>query len=154
MGKYLVKIGFDHGGPEDGPILHTTIDMIEASSEKDAENQINNKYGYGRDDSYCGCSAKLATEDEIFQWECEMTEAKEEYKALVDAGIIDPEEDEAMWKEYEEDEKRRDYLLKLADTLDNPSVIKWSINRDDEILIDTRNMSDNQILDYMRKYVA
>ena len=152
MNKYLVLIGFDHGDAESGPIYHTAKELIEAESEDEVYRKIDNKYGYGRDDEYCGCSVHLATEDEIKKMEEDERIANEEYEALIKAGLIDPEADKDMWDQYEKDELRKDHLLELADQVEG--FHKNWINKDDGILIDTRDMSDEEVLKYMTEYLS
>lgn len=149
MRKYLVKIGFDNGNAESGPIVNTCTEIIDAESEHDATNKIDNKYGYGRNKSYCGCSVKLATDEEIKEYKEEMRVQEEEYNYLVQAGIIDPDSEKEIAEQYEQDELRRDHLLELAD---KAGFYKWLINKDDEVLTDTRDMSDEEVIKYMNEY--
>lgn len=72
MAQYLVTMGFDVGGPESGPIMRTGYEMVEANSEEEANHYVEEEY---KDDiCFCGCSSKLATQEEIDEWNKQMAE--------------------------------------------------------------------------------
>lgn len=89
MAKYYITMGFDSGDAESGPIVHTAIDIIEANSEEDAMSKIEDYYK--NDITYCGGYARLATDEEVNEYEEEMKRAEEEFQYMVKMGFIDPE---------------------------------------------------------------
>lgn len=84
---YLVTFGYDHGGPESGPRISTGTDIVYAKSEEEAcriWEEENVRYG----DGYAGCSASLASAEEIQQYEDDIREAEAEYEWLRSRGWI------------------------------------------------------------------
>lgn len=89
---YNVHFGWDEGGPESGPIFKSENVIVKARNEKDAENRVRNRFNGGLE----GCWAELATQADIDEFVEEMKKSEEEYRSLVEAGLIDPELDAEM----------------------------------------------------------
>lgn len=151
MTKFLVKIGFDNGGAESGPIVHTATEIVEAVDAHDAERKINNKYGYGRDSAYCGCSINELTPEKLSQIEEEQKLADEMYQSAIESGALVVDDMDEYWKEVEKLEQTKDKLIEAVDEYFSTimSKLKWKINVDDKIVEDLKDKSEDYIKEYL-----
>lgn len=124
---YVVRFGWDEGGPESGPIIKSDEVVIKARSKQDAEAKVLSKMR-GLD----GASAHLASQQEIDDFVEYIRDANDEYDAMVEAGLIDPDLDAEMNEALDPDrfkkmsaDQLRDYYYSYVDGYEFRTFADW-----------------------------
>ena len=96
---YLVTFGWDSGGPESGPIYGKGEDIVYALSEDDACNkwESENLGQFNSGSAYEGCWARIATQEEVDEFEAEMKRLEDEYQYMKEMGWIDDSDIEGCY---------------------------------------------------------
>lgn len=93
---YIVTFGWDSGNAESGPCWGKGEDLVYAISEKDACNKWENdnigNFDYKHTGTaYEGCWARLATDDEVREFEEQRILDEKAWEEAVRLGYVDPD---------------------------------------------------------------